>query len=115
MSAFGFLFAPAWMAAIHLGHLLVLLAALAAVAGASGRWRPLAAVLLLAALGWVATVVLSAVIAALPTAAAPSPLLAWAPIGADLPGWAAVVVGVVAVWRGGRGVGEASGGVRRDR
>lgn len=99
MSNLGFLFSPGWVALIQLAHLLVLLGALSAVTLASGRQRALAVVLLLAAGGWVATVVLSAIIIGLPAGTAPSPALAWAPIVADLPPWAAVVVGLLALWR----------------
>ena len=101
MSALGFLVAPPWMGLLHLAHLAVLLAAVVGVAGASGRGRAFAAVVLLASVGWVASVVLSAVIYALPAGAASPPVLAWAPIVVDVPMWAAVVFGAAVCWRGG--------------
>lgn len=100
MNSFGFVFSPIWVAMINLAHLLGVLLALGAVAGASSRHRVMAVVLLLAAGGWVATVVLSAIIINMPPGTAPPPVLPWAQIVANLPPWAAVVVGVLALWRG---------------
>ncbi len=97
MTALSFLFQP-WSAALsHLAHLLALLAALAAVA--TSRQRALSSVLLLAALSWAVVVVLSAIIASLPPGTTPPSYLAWAPIATDLPAWAAVVAGLLALWR----------------
>jgi hypothetical protein len=99
MNALAFLVSPPWMALINLAHLAAVLAALAALAGTTGRRRALAAVLLLAATGWVVTALLSALIIRLPPGARPPSVLAWAPIVSALPTWAAVVVGLASLRR----------------
>jgi len=100
MSPLSFLFDPPWITVISLGHVLVLVLGVAGVLTATRRRRGLAAVLLLAALGWLVTTSISVWILTLPVVSAPPPILAWAQFGAALPVWAAIVVGLVIAAQG---------------
>ena len=99
MNALAFIFRPVWMAAINFAHLLILLLACGGVFAAPRRYRLLAVVLLLAALGWVVNVAVSVRIVTLSVGARPQGALAWAQFAGDLPVWGAIVVGLIGVWR----------------
>jgi len=100
VSALAFVFRPAWLAAINFGYVLALILAVGGASIAPRRRRGLAAVLLLAALAWPANVAAS-VWATLHASSAPPGVLAWLPFAGYAPMWAAIIVGLMAIWRAG--------------
>jgi hypothetical protein len=96
MNALSFVFRPVSAAVLNFAHLMALLLAVGGVFAATRPKRRLAAVMLLAALGWLANVGISVTLAA---GALPAGAFAWAQFAGDLPVWAAVVVGLAGVWR----------------
>ncbi len=100
MNALGFLFRPPWNAAFSFAHTLALLLAIGGACLAAPGRRALAAVVLLASCGWAVNVAVAVRLATLPPGVVPPTALAWTPLVGDLPVWAAIVLGVGAVWRG---------------
>lgn len=98
MNALGFLFRPASAAVLSTAHVLVLVLAISWAPYAAQERRPLAAVVLLAALAWPVKVAVSVWVATRPVGVAHT-AFAWAPLFSRLPLWAAVAVGLAALWR----------------
>lgn len=99
MSAFAFVFRPAWLAAIHFGYVLALVLAVGGACYAPRRRRALAAVMVLAALAWPANVAASVWATLRPASGGGAGALAWLPFAGYLPMWSAIVVGLVAAVR----------------
>lgn len=100
MNALAFVFRPAWLAAIHFGYVLALLLAVGGACTATRQWRPLAAIMVLAALAWPANVAASVWASLHASSHTPAGVLAWLPFVGYAPMWAAIVVGLVAGRRG---------------
>lgn len=100
MSAFSFMFRPAWLAAVNFGYVLALILAVGGACCASRGQRALGAVMILAALAWPAKAAAAvwATLHGVPGASAG--VLAWLPFAGYLPMWAAVGVGLVAAGSG---------------
>ncbi len=100
MNALAFLFRPVGAAVVSTAHVLVLVLAVSWAPYAAGSRRPLAAVLLLAALGWPAKVAVSVWAATRPVGyGSAGAFFGWAPVLSHFPLWVAVAVGIGAAWR----------------